>query len=94
MNNILRKLGSRKLWLAIAGISYGVAMGLGVDATEITSIGGAVVVVLCALGYIVTEGKIDAESVKGAVEAGQIIYDTFADDEDEPAIGFDIGGDE
>lgn len=93
MNNLIRKLGSRKLWLAIAGITYGIAMGLGVDATEITTVGGGVVVVLCALGYIVTEGRIDAEGVKSAIEAGQIIYDTIVD-EDEPVIGFDIGGDE
>lgn len=94
MDNIIRKLGSRKLWLAIAGITYGIAMGLGVNATEITAVGGGVVVVLCAVGYIITEGKIDAEGVKSAIEAGQLIYETIVDEDNNPAIGFDIGGDE
>lgn len=69
--NIIRKLTSRKLWLALAGVATGVAMALGVNSTEITSIAGAITALASVVTYIVTEGKIDAESVKNAVESTQ-----------------------
>lgn len=67
MKEILRKLSSRKLWLAIAGVVTGIAMALGVDSTEITTIAGAVTALVSAVTYIVVEGKVDAESVKNAI---------------------------
>lgn len=67
MRDILRKLASRKLWLSIAGVATGVAMVLGADSTEITSVAGAVTALISAVTYIVVEGKIDAEGVKNAI---------------------------
>ena len=67
MKEILRKLSSRKLWLAIAGVATGIAMALGVDSTEVTTIAGAVTALVSAVTYIVVEGKVDAESVKNAI---------------------------
>lgn len=67
MTNIMGKLTSRKLWMAIAGVATGVAMVLGVDSGEITNVAGAITALVSVVTYIVTEGKIDAESVKNAI---------------------------
>ena len=71
-----RKLSSRKLWAAVAGIVTGLAMVFGLDEGTISSVAGAVVSVASVLAYIITEGKVDeaaakeaAEDVRGAVEA-------------------------
>ena len=67
MKEILRKLTSRKLWMALAGIATGIAMALGAESTEITAVAGAVTAIASVVTYIVTEGKVDAESVKNAI---------------------------
>ena len=64
---IIRKLTSRKLWMALAGIATGVAMVLGADASEMSEIAGAVTAIVSVVTYIVVEGKIDAEGVKNAI---------------------------
>jgi len=76
---MVEKLMSRKLWMAIAGVATGVAMALGVDSTEITSITGAVVALISCVTYIITEGKIDAESVKNTIIEIQEAVDTIQD---------------
>lgn len=68
MNNIVRKLSSRKLWAAVAGVVAGLAMVFGLDETVISTVAGAVVSVMSVITYIITEGKIDAEGVKNAIE--------------------------
>lgn len=68
-NQIWTKLTSRKLWMAVAGIATGLALVLGVDGGDISNVAGAVTAVASVVAYIVTEGKIDAESVKNAIEA-------------------------
>lgn len=82
MDNFKRKLSSRKLWVAIAGIATGIAVALGVDGSEITTVAGAVTSVLSVIAYIVTEGKIDAESVKTSIEKTQTAVDTIEGIED------------
>ena len=71
MNTILKKLTSRKLWMAIAGVATGVAMALGADTSDIATVAGAVTAVVSVVTYIITEGKVDAEGVKNAVESIQ-----------------------
>ena len=63
-----RKLSSRKLWAAIAGIVTGLAMVFKLDESTISSIAGAVVSVASVVSYIITEGKVDAEGVKYTAE--------------------------
>ena len=63
-----RKLSSRKLWAAVAGIVTGLAMVFRLDESTINSVAGAVVSVASVVAYIITEGKVDAESVKKATE--------------------------
>lgn len=64
---MINKLTSRKLWLSIAGVATGIAMALGVDASETQTVAGAVVSVISIVTYIIMEGKVDAESVKNTV---------------------------
>lgn len=68
MSNLVRKLSSRKLWAAVAGVVAGLAMVFGLDETVISTVAGAVVSVMSIITYIITEGKIDAEGVKKAIE--------------------------
>lgn len=82
MNTILKKLTSRKLWAAIAGVIMGIAMVFGLDENTISTVSGAVVAVVSVISYIVTEGKIDAAAVKKAAEAVQdVIKDIGSDGE-------------
>lgn len=71
MKEILRKLSSRKLWTALAGIAAGLALAFGLDQEAVASSAGAVVSVVSVVTYIVTEGRIDAEGVKKAIEDTQ-----------------------
>lgn len=68
MSTLKQKLSSRKLWAAIIGILTGIAMIFGLDGKVIETVSGAVVAVGSIVAYIVAEGKIDAERVKGTVE--------------------------
>ena len=63
-----RKLSSRKLWAALAGTVAGLAMIFGLDAGVMSNVAGAMVSLASVTAYIITAGKIDAESVKKAVE--------------------------
>lgn len=57
--DLARKLTSRRLWVAVAGIVTGVALALGGETGEIQSLAGAITAVLSALGYMVTEASVD-----------------------------------
>lgn len=81
MNSILRKLSSRKLWMAIAGIATGIAMALGADASEVSEVAGAVTAIVSVVTYIVVEGKVDAESVKSAIIEVDDAMDLLGDGE-------------
>ena len=63
-----RKLSSRKLWAAAAGIVTGLAMVFRLDESTINSVAGAVVSAASLVAYIITEGKVDAEGVKYTAE--------------------------
>ena len=76
MKNIIRKITSRKFILALAGIFTGIAMALGIDSSDITTVAGAVTALVSAVAYIIVEGKVDAEAVKKAVENAQEAVET------------------
>ena len=76
-SEILRKLSSRKLWLAIAGVATGIAMALGVNTTDVSTVAGAITALVSVVTYIVTEGKVDAESVKNTIEITGDAIDLF-----------------
>lgn len=64
MDNLIRKLTSRKFLLALVGMVSGLALAFGVEGSEITEIVSAVGGILTALGstivYINAEAKVDA----------------------------------
>lgn len=69
--NWKRKLSSRKLWAACAGIVTGLAMVFGLDESTISTVAGAVVSAASVVAYVLAEGKVDAESVKKAPDSVQ-----------------------
>ena len=83
MKELLKKLKSRKLWLAIAGVATGIAVAFGADAGEISTVAGAVLSVVSAIVYIVIEGKIDAEGVKNAIVAVENAAELFGEADNE-----------
>ena len=83
MGTLKTKLTSRKLWAAVAGLVAGLAMIFGLDETVVTTVSGAVVSIASVITYIVTEGRVDAEGVKVAVESVQDAVEVIKDDNSE-----------
>lgn len=83
MGTLKTKLTSRKLWAAVAGLIAGLAIVFGLDETVVATVAGAVMSIASVITYIVTEGKIDAEGVKVAVESVQDAVEVIADDNSE-----------
>lgn len=83
METLKKKLSSRKLWAAVAGVVTGLAMVFGLDEGVINTVAGAVVSVASVITYIITEGKVDAVGVKNAVESVQNAANAIQGGEDE-----------
>ena len=64
METLKRKLSSRKLWAAVAGLAAGLALVFGLDEEIISTVAGAVVSAASIIVYIMTEGKVDAAAMK------------------------------
>ena len=77
--DIKRKLTSRKLWAALAGVVTGLSMAFGLDQNIITTVSGAIVSVFSVVTYIITEGQIDKESIGSAVNQVQDAVDILVD---------------
>ncbi len=78
MNNILRKLSSRKLWVTIVGIVVGIAAAFGITENEYAQIVGLIGAIAAAVNYVHTEGIVDkASAVPIIIEAEE----TDTDDE-------------
>lgn len=64
MNDIIRKLTSRKFLLALVGVVSGLALAFGVEGNEITqmvsAVGGIIAAAGSAIAYINAEAKVDA----------------------------------
>lgn len=73
MNELIRKLTSRKFLLALVGMVSGLALAFGVESSEInqtvTTIGGVITALGSAIAYINAEAKVDA----AAAGATQIV---------------------
>lgn len=67
-DDIIRKLTSRRLWVAIAGIVTGIALIFGGDASEIRAIAGTITALLSAVGYMATEASVDKARIITEVE--------------------------
>ena len=62
MNTFLRKLSSRKLWVAIIGVVVGLAAAFGIDESEYAPVVGIIGAIASCVTYIIGEAKIDAAS--------------------------------
>lgn len=58
--DIVRKLTSRKLWVAIAGFVSGLIIAFDGDAETAETISGLILQGASVLGYIIAEGMSDA----------------------------------
>ena len=82
MQELARKLGSRKLWAAMAGMAAGLAMAFGLDEEIVSSVAGAVVALGSAAAYIAAEGRLDAERIRAAARAVQDAADKLEQTDD------------
>ena len=69
MKAILKKLTSRKFLLAALSMAAGVAALCGADERIVSIISGALMTVLPAVVYCITEGRIDEASAKAITGA-------------------------
>ena len=72
---MLSKLKSRKLWAAVVGVVVGIAMIFGLDQGAIGTISGAIVTIASTLGYMISEAKVDAASVKSVIDGTSVLVD-------------------
>ena len=79
---MMKRLTSRKFLAALAGIVTGLSMIFGLDENIITSVAGAVTALGSVVVYVATEGKIDAEAVKQALQEAEKAKDALEDTED------------
>lgn len=81
VQTLIKKLTSRKLWVAIAGIATGMCTILGGDTSDAQVIAGAIVALASVMQYIHTEGRIDAAGVANAIQQAQKAKEVLLDDE-------------
>ena len=69
MREVWRKLASRKLWMAVAGVVTGIAMALGVEESAVGAVAGAVTACVSVASYVLAEGRVDAAGAQaGALQ--------------------------
>ena len=62
--DLIRKLTSRKFWVAITGLVSGLLLAFKVDAETTESVTGIIMAAASAIAYIIGEGLVDAEREK------------------------------
>lgn len=80
---IIRKLTSRKFWVAIATIVSGLIMMFGYADTEAETISGAILSIGGAIGYMLAESLVDAKSLGTILEGAEIIVDELKEKDGE-----------
>lgn len=61
---IIRKLTSRKLWVALAGLVSGLILAFGGDESVAETVSGVLLQAASVVGYVLAEGLADAYSDK------------------------------
>jgi drug/metabolite transporter (DMT)-like permease len=64
----IKKLESRKLWTAIAGLVSGIILATKGDATVAEQVSGAIMQAASVIGYLIAESSSDIGSAKSAKE--------------------------
>lgn len=62
----IRKLSSRKLWVAVAGFVSGLILAFGGGEDVATTVSGCILQGAAVLGYLLAEGQADAARVESA----------------------------
>lgn len=57
---IIRKLTSRKLWVALAGLVSGLILAFGGDESIAETVSGVLLQAASVIGYLLAEGLVDA----------------------------------
>lgn len=60
-NDIIRKLTSRKFWIAVAGFVSGLIVAFGEDAGTAETVSGLILQGAAVLGYLFAEGLADSD---------------------------------
>lgn len=64
-SDIIRKLTSRKLWVAVAGLVSGLVIAFRGDAEVAETISGLILQAASVIGYLFAEGLADSAHVEG-----------------------------
>lgn len=59
--DMIRKLTSRKFWLAVVALVTGLLAAFNVDANTIEKVSGIIMAAAAVVAYIIAEGLVDAE---------------------------------
>lgn len=70
--DIIRKLTSRKLWMAVVALVTGLLAAFKVDAGTIETVSGIIMSAAAVVAYIVAEGMVDAGHAQPTVIVQQI----------------------
>ena len=71
-DDIIRKLTSRKFWLAVVALVTGLLAAFNVDAGTIEKVSGIIMAAASVVAYIVAEGMVDAGNASPTVVMQQI----------------------
>ena len=66
-----RKLTSRKLWIAVAGLISGLVLAFNGSAEIAETVSGCVLSLGSVVGYIIGEGLTDAASIKNNTDTNE-----------------------
>lgn len=67
MEKVIRKLTSRKLWVAVAGFASGLIIALDGNAETAETVGALILQGASVLGYLLAEGLADSAHTTGEV---------------------------
>lgn len=70
--NWKRKLTSRKLWVAVAGLVSGIILAFGYDESTAATVSGVILQAAAVLGYLLAEGLTDAAGVGASTDVPSI----------------------
>ena len=63
---VIRKLTSRKLWMAVIGLVSGLILAFGGSSTTAETVSGVMLQLASVVGYVLAEGLTDAAASEGA----------------------------
>ena len=64
----VRKLTSRKFWVAVVGLVSGLLLAFKVDANTVENVSGIIMALASVVAYIIGEGLVDAEGKTNKID--------------------------